>query len=98
NLVFLVETARRQIGRFEFSVCAAGSAQLPMCTQSLIMGGHARVGLEDNLYLEKGVLARSNAEQVAKIIRIGRELGIEPATPQEARSMLGLKGLAQVAY
>lgn len=98
NLVFLVETARRQIGRFEFSVCAAGNAQFPMCTQSLIMGGHARVGLEDNLYLEKGVLAKSNAEQVAKIIRIARELGVEPATPQEARHLLGLKGLEQVAY
>jgi uncharacterized protein (DUF849 family) len=98
NLVFLVETARKQIGRFEFSVCAAGSAQFPMCTQSLIMGGHCRVGLEDNLYLEKGVLAKSNADQVRKIIRIARELGIEPATPQEARQMLSLKGLAQVAF
>jgi uncharacterized protein (DUF849 family) len=98
NLVFLVETARKQIGRFEFSVCAAGSAQFPMCTLSLLMGGHARVGLEDNLYLEKGVLAKSNADQVSKIIRIARELGIEPATPQEARQMLNLKGLAQVAF
>jgi uncharacterized protein (DUF849 family) len=98
NLVFLVETARKQIGRFEFSVCSAGNAQFPMCTQSLIMGGHSRVGLEDNLYLEKGVLAKSNADQVRKIIRIARELGIEPATPQEARQMLNLKGLAQVAF
>ncbi len=98
NLVHLYETARRQIGDFEFSVCAAGSAQFPLCTQSLIMGGHARVGLEDNLYLEKGVLAKSNAEQVAKIIRIAKELGIEPATPAEAREVLGLKGLDQVAF
>jgi uncharacterized protein (DUF849 family) len=98
NLVFLVDTARRQIGRFEFSVCAAGSAQFPMCTQSLLMGGHVRVGLEDNLYIEKGVPAKSNAEQVAKIIRIARELGIEPATPEEARRMLDLKGLDQVAF
>jgi len=78
-------------------VCAAGQAQFPMCTQSLIMGGNARVGLEDNLYLEKGVLAKSNAEQVKKIIRIAREFGIEPATPAEARQMLGLKGWENVA-
>jgi len=98
NLVFLVETARKQIGDFEFSVCAAGNAQFPMCTQSLIMGGHARVGLEDNLYLEKGVMAESNADQVAKIIRIAGELGIEPATPDEARQILNLKGLDAVAF
>lgn len=98
NLVYLVDTARRQIGDFVFSVCAAGNMQFPLCTQSLIMGGNARVGLEDNLFLEKGVLAKSNAEQIAKIIRIGRELGVEPATPAEAREMLDLKGLDKVAF
>ena len=98
HLIYLVETARKQIGDFQFSVCAAGRAQIPMCTGSLLMGGHARVGLEDSLYLEKGVLAKSSAEQVAKIIRIGRELGIEPATPDEARQILGLKGIGKVNY
>ena len=98
NLVYLVDTTRRQIGDFVFSVCAAGKQQFPLCTQALIMGGNARVGLEDNLYLEKGVLAKSNADQVAKIIRIARELGIEPATPKEAREILGLKGLDKVAF
>lgn len=98
NLVHLYETASREIGKFEFSVCAAGNAQFRICTQSLLMGGNVRVGLEDNLYLEKGVMAKSNAEQVAKIIRIARELGIEPATPAEARVILGLKGLDQVAF
>jgi len=98
NLLFMLETARKTIGDFEFSACVAGKAQFPLCTQSLIMGGNARVGLEDNLYLEKGVLAKSNAEQVAKIIRIARELGIEPATPQEARGILGLKGLDKVNF
>ena len=98
NLVYLVDTARRQIGDFVFSVCAAGNKQFPLCTQSLIMGGNVRVGLEDNLYLEKGVLAKSNGEQVAKVVRIARELGIEPATPEEARQILGLKGLDQVAF
>jgi uncharacterized protein (DUF849 family) len=54
--------------------------------------------LEDNLYLDKGVMARSNAEQVAKIIRIARELGLEPATPNEARKILNLKGLDKVNF
>jgi uncharacterized protein (DUF849 family) len=98
NLVFLVDTARRQIGEFQFSVCAAGRHQIPMCTGSLIMGGHARVGLEDSLYVAKGILAKSSAEQVAKIIKIARELGIEPATPDEARGILGLKGLDHVNF
>jgi uncharacterized protein (DUF849 family) len=98
NLVYLVDTARRQIGDFQFSVCAAGHMQFPMCTQSLIMGGNARVGLEDNLYIEKGVLAKSNAEQIKKIVRIAKELGVEPATSAEAREILGLKGLDQVAF
>jgi uncharacterized protein (DUF849 family) len=62
------------------------------------MGGHARVGLEDNLYLEKGVLAKSSGEQVAKIIRIARELGVEPATPSEAREILGLGGIDKVNF
>jgi uncharacterized protein (DUF849 family) len=57
-----------------------------------------RVGLEDNLYVEKGRMAKSNAEQVEKIGRIARELGIEPATPDEARKILGLKGLDKVNY
>jgi uncharacterized protein (DUF849 family) len=98
NLVYLVDTARRQISEFEFSVCAAGHQQFPLCTQALIMGGHARVGLEDNLYLEKNLLAKSNAEQVEKIIRIAKELGVSPASPEEAREILGLKGLAEVAF
>ncbi len=98
NLVYLVDTARRQIGDFVFSVCAAGNMQFPLCTQSLIMGGNARIGLEDNLYLEKDVLAKSNAEQMAKIIRIAKELGIAPATPSEAREILGLKGLEKVRF
>jgi uncharacterized protein (DUF849 family) len=98
NLYFLVETARNAIGDFEFSVCAAGKVQFNLCTQSLILGGHARVGLEDNLYLDKGVIAKSNADQVSKIIRIAKELGLEPATPNEARKILNLKGLGRVNF
>ncbi|MCF8144043.1 MAG: 3-keto-5-aminohexanoate cleavage protein [Deltaproteobacteria bacterium] len=98
NLIFLVNTARRQIGDFQFSVCAAGRHQIPMCTGSLILGGYARVGLEDSLYVSKGVLARSSAEQVTKIAAIAREMGLELASPDEARKILGLKGLDQVNF
>lgn len=98
NLMFMYNTARELIGDFNWSVCAAGRQQFNMCTVSLIMGGNARVGLEDNLYLEKGTKAKSNAEQVEKIIRIARELGLEPASPDEARQILGLKGQAKVAF
>lgn len=98
NLLFLVDYARKLIGDFEFSVCVAGRAQFPICTQSLLLGGNVRVGLEDNLFLEKGVMAKSNAEQVAKIVRIARELGSEPATPAEARQILGLKGMDKVSF
>lgn len=98
NFVILLESARKAIGDFQFSVCAAGRTQFSLCTTSLMMGGHARVGLEDNLYLEKGQLAKSNAEQVTKIVRIAREFGIEPATPAEARQILGLKGRDKVNF
>ncbi len=98
NLLFLVDYANKMIGDFEFSVCVAGRAQFPICTQSLLIGGNVRVGLEDNLYLEKGRMAKSNAEQVAKIARIAGELGIQPATPDEARKILGLKGLEKVGF
>ncbi|MGA2331085.1 MAG: 3-keto-5-aminohexanoate cleavage protein [Syntrophales bacterium] len=98
NLMFLVDYANKMIGDFEFSVCVAGRAQFPICTQSLLIGGNVRVGLEDNVYLEKGRMAKSNAEQVAKIARIARELGIEPATPDEARKILRLKGFDKVDF
>jgi len=98
NLLFLVNYAKRLIGDFEFSVCGVGRDQFPMCTQSLLLGGNVRVGLEDNLYLDKGKLAKSSAEQVEKIARIAGELGIEPATPDEAREILELKGLDKVNF
>jgi uncharacterized protein (DUF849 family) len=98
NLMFMFRTAKDAVGEFTWSVCAAGRHQVRMCTLALLLGGNARVGLEDNLFLEKGVKAKSNAEQVEKMIRIMRELGLEPATPAEAREMLKLKGLEQVAY
>ncbi|MCJ7747526.1 MAG: 3-keto-5-aminohexanoate cleavage protein [Desulfobacterales bacterium] len=98
NLLFLVDYAHRQIGDFLFSVCSAGRAQFPIGTQSLLIGGNCRVGLEDNLYLEKGGLAKSNAEQVTKMVRIAKEFGIEAAAPDEARKILGLKGIDKVNY
>ncbi|MBA7469046.1 3-keto-5-aminohexanoate cleavage enzyme [subsurface metagenome] len=98
NLVFLHTTAREVIGDFIWSVCAAGRAQIPMCTMALIMGGNARVGLEDSLYISKGVMAKSNAEQVEKIVSIAQALNMETATPETARGILGLKGLAKVNY
>ena len=99
NLVFLVNSAKEIIGNdFVWSVCAAGKNQFKMCNAALLMGGFARVGLEDNLYLEKGRMAQSSGEQVEKIVRIGREHGIEPATPDEARKILKLKGLDKVRY
>ena len=99
NLVFLVNSAKEIIGdEFVWSVCAAGKDQFRMCNTALLMGGFARVGLEDNLYLEKGRMAESSGEQVEKIVRIGKEHGIEPATPDEAREILKLKGLDKVRY
>jgi len=98
NLVFLYETAQRTIGDFVWSVCAAGRHQLSMCTNALTMGGNVRVGMEDSLYAGKGQMAKSSAEQVEKIVRIARELSIDTATPDEAREILGLKGIDNVAY
>ncbi|MGI1660602.1 3-keto-5-aminohexanoate cleavage protein [Palleronia sp. KMU-117] len=99
TLTHLVRTAERLFGGdFLFSVLAAGRMQIPMATMAAAMGGHVRVGLEDNLYLSKGVLARSNAEQVTLIRGLVEGLGREVATPARARAMLGLKGAAGVAF
>ena len=68
-----------------------GPQQFPMVAQSVLLGGHARVGLEDNLYLERGVLAPSNAALVEKAIKILDALDAAPATPAQAREILGLK-------
>jgi len=99
NLVFLHNSAKEILGtEFVWSVCAAGKSQFKMCNAALLMGGFTRVGLEDNLYLEKGELAKSSAEQVEKIIRIAKEHGLEPATPEEARAILNLKGPQAVKF
>ncbi|MBO4838826.1 MAG: 3-keto-5-aminohexanoate cleavage protein [Lachnospiraceae bacterium] len=67
-----------------------GRAAFPMAAAAIVMGGNVRVGFEDNLYLERGVLAKSNGELVAKVVRLAKELGREIATPAEARKILGL--------
>ena len=100
NLVTLKSTADRLFGRggYRFSVLGAGRHQMPLLTMGAVLGGSVRVGLEDSLYLGKGQLARSCAEQVRKIRRILEELSLEVATPAEARTMLGLKGQDAVAF
>ena len=93
HLVHMVRTAQRLFGpEIEWSVLAAGRHQMPMATHNVLMGGNARVGLEDSLMISRGTLARSNAEQVSKLARILAELGYDIANPAEARERLALKG------
>jgi len=101
EIVHMKQTADRLIGEnnYIWSVIGAGyPAEFNLATLSIIMGGHVRVGMEDNIFVEKGVLAKSNAELVEKVVRIARELGREIATPDEARKILGLKGIDKVNY
>jgi len=74
-----------------WSVIGIGRTQLPLSVIAMAMGGHVRVGLEDNIYYSRGVLAKSNAQLVERTVRIANEYGREPATPNDAREMLGLK-------
>ncbi len=97
NVTFMRRTADRLFGDdYVWSVLAAGRQQMPLVTQAAMMGGNVRVGLEDSLYIGRGKLAASNAEQVVKIRRILEELGFEIATPDEARRILALKGRDRV--
>ncbi len=100
NLTVMRTTADRLFGRqnYQFSVLGAGRHQLPLATIAAIMGGNVRVGLEDSIYLEKGVKAKTSADQVKKIRRILEELSLQIATPDEAREMLGLKGSSKVQF
>lgn len=75
-----------------FNVSAIGAAQLPAAMNSLLLGGHVRVGLEDNLYYSQGELA-TNVQLVERLVRLVREMGFEPATPTEARQIMGLRPL-----
>ena len=100
NLMHMHKIADRLFGpeNYEWSVLAAGRHQLPFATQSAMLGGNLRVGLEDSLYIGKGELATSNAQQVSRIRSIIENLGLSVATPAEARERLALKGADRVAF
>ncbi len=93
HMVHFARTAQRLFGdAMQMSALAAGRQQMPIITLSVLLGGHVRVGLEDSLFAAPGVLARSSAEQVRRIVSIIEALGLQVATPDEARAMLGTKG------
>ena len=99
NLVFMKKIADKLFGDdYRWSILSAGASQIPMATTASQMGGNVRVGLEDSLFITRGKLAESNAQQVAKIRRIVEELGSQVATPDEAREILDLKGGDRVAF
>lgn len=99
DVLHMKRTADRLFGKdYYWSVLGAGRSQMRVAVQSAVMGGNVRVGLEDSLWGGPGQLAKSNAEQVARIRRILEELGMEIATPDEARAMLQLKGAANVGF
>lgn len=99
DVMHMKRTADRLFGNdYQWSVLGAGRNQMYVATQSAVLGGNVRVGLEDSLWIGKGRLARANAEQVAKIRRILEELGLEIATPEETRKILRLKGRNNVGF
>lgn len=99
NLTHMKRLADQYFGdKYRFSVLAAGRHQMPLAVMAAGMGGHVRVGLEDSLFIAKGALARSNAEQVAKIRGLVEGLGREVATPADVREMLNLKGSDHVRF
>ena len=99
NLVFMKRTADKLFGdNYRWSVLGAGGAQMSLAATASQMGGNVRVGLEDSLFISRGKLAESNAQQVQKIRRIIEDLGCQVATPDEARELLDLKGGDQVAF
>lgn len=99
NLTHMKRLADQYFGDgYQFSVLGAGRAQMPLAVMAAGMGGHVRVGLEDNLYISRGVLAASNAEQVSKVRSLVEGLGRTVATPAEARDLLGLKGVEHVRF
>jgi len=99
NLLHMKRMADKLFGGdYQWSLLAAGRQQIPFAAMAASMGGHVRVGLEDNIYISKGELAKSNAQQVLKIRQIVENLGRIVATPGQAREMLKLKGLDQTAF
>ncbi|WP_066506137.1 3-keto-5-aminohexanoate cleavage protein [Abyssisolibacter fermentans] len=88
DLLYLVESIP---AGSTWTVAGIGRYELPLATASIMLGGHVRVGFEDNIYYKKGEIAKSNAQLVERIARLAKELGREVATPDEAREILGLK-------
>lgn len=87
DLLFLVESLPEGA---TWTVAGVGRAQLPLSVMAMVMGGHVRVGFEDNLMYSRGVLGESNGQFVERVVRIAKELGLEIATPDEAREMLSM--------
>jgi len=83
---------------FTWSVIGVGAAEINLSTMAIHMGGHVRVGLEDNIYIRRGVLAESNAQLVEKVVRLAEMLNREVASPDDARRILGLKGKDKVNF
>jgi uncharacterized protein (DUF849 family) len=99
DVLHMRRTADRLLGSdYRWSVLGAGRMQMPIAAMAASMGAHVRVGLEDSLWVGKGRLARSNAEQVRHVRRLLEGLGLTPATPDEARAILELKGAERVAF
>jgi uncharacterized protein (DUF849 family) len=99
DVLHMKRTADRLFGgAYQWSVVGAGRNQMFVAVQSAVLGGNVRVGLEDSLWIGKGQLATSNSQQVEKITRLLEELGLEIATPADARQVLGLKGRQHVCF
>ncbi len=100
DLTYLRTKAEVLFGKenFTWSVIGVGAAEINLSTMAIHMGGHVRVGLEDNIFIKKGVLAKSNAELVEKIVKLADMLNRDVATPDDARSILRLKGLDKVNF
>jgi uncharacterized protein (DUF849 family) len=99
DVAHMKRTADRLFGnQFRWSVLGAGASQLRVAAQSAALGGNIRVGLEDSLWAGRGQLAKSNAQQVTMARKIVEGLGLEIATPDEARTILELKGGDKVAF
>jgi len=99
DIAHMKRTADRLFGEdYYWSVLGAGRSQMQIASMAATMGGNVRVGLEDSLWIGRGELARSNADQVRKIVAVLRELGLSPATPDDVRRMLQLKGRDRVAF
>lgn len=98
TLTYIYEQTSKVIKDFTWSVAAVGKDQLRMAAVTLAMGGHVRVGMEDSLFCGYGRMARGSAEQVDRVVAMAKQLSIEPASPAEARNIIGLKGIDAVNF